>query len=111
ASRELLLELLERDLELVERVRARLFDAWALARRPDEHPGEEIRERRMVLPIGDEAAQEVRTPQDRAVRRCRPSKRHVVAAAGAGVAPVEHELLGAEPRQARLLIALLGVAL
>ena len=28
----------------------------------------------------------------------------VVAAAGAGMAPVEHELLGAEPREARLLV-------
>ena len=105
------LELLEGDAELVERVVARLVHARALARRADEHPREEIRERRMVLPVGDEAAQEIGPAQQRALRRRRPAERHVVAAARAGVAPVEHELLGAEPREARLLVERLDMLL
>src|SRR5258706_5343719 len=42
ADLELLLELLEGDLALAERVWARLVDARALARRADEHPREEV---------------------------------------------------------------------
>ena len=58
----------------------------------------------MVLPIRDEALQQVGAAQERALRRRRSAEGHVVAAAGAGVPPVEHEFLGAEPRLARLLV-------
>ena len=58
----------------------------------------------MVLPVGDEAAQQVGPAQQRAVRRGGAAERHVVAAARAGVAPVEHELLGAQPREPRFLV-------
>ena len=38
---------------------ARLVDARRLARRPDEHAGKEIGQRRMVLPVRDEAPKEI----------------------------------------------------
>ena len=52
----------------------------------------------MVLPVGDQAAQQVGPAQERAVGRRRAAEHDVVAAAGAGVPAVEHELLGAEAR-------------
>jgi hypothetical protein len=45
----------ERDLELVERLVARLVDARRLAGRPDEQTGEEIGERRVALPVEHDA--------------------------------------------------------
>ena len=43
-----LLHLRERELELVERVVPRLVDSRRLARRPDEHAREEVRQRRVI---------------------------------------------------------------
>ena len=63
--------LLEGDLQLVEAVVARLVDARRLARRADEEPGEEVGEARMVLPVGEQAAQQVGPAQHRAVGRRR----------------------------------------
>ena len=62
----------------------------------EELPGEQVRQRRMVVPVGDQAPQQVRTPQERAVRRRRAAEDDVIAAAGSRVASVEHELLGRE---------------
>ena len=45
----------ERDLQLVERVVAGLVDPGGLRGRPDEEPGEEVGERRVVLDEGDQA--------------------------------------------------------
>jgi hypothetical protein len=96
--------LLERELELVHAVVSRLVDARRLARRADEEPGEEVRERRVVEPVADEAPQQVGAAEDRAVRGRRAAEDDVVAAAGSRVPPVEHELLGAEARRARVLV-------
>ena len=91
---------------------ARLVHARRLARRADEHAREQVRQRRMVLPVGDEAAQQVGPAQQRAVRRRRAAERDVIAAAGARVAAVEHELLGARaasaapPRTASSVVAI-----
>ena len=63
----------------------------------------------MVVPVADQAAQQIRPPQERAVRRRRAAEDDVVAAAGAGVAAVEHELLGAEPRLPRLFVERRGL--
>src|SRR5205085_12274870 len=49
----------ERDLELVELAVARLVDARVLRGGPDEEAREEIRERRVVLPVSQQAAEEV----------------------------------------------------
>ena len=98
--------LAERDLELVDAVLARLVDARRLARGSDEQPREEVRERRMVQPVADQAAQQVGPAQERAVGGRRPAEHDVVAAAGARVAPVEHELLGGEAQRARVRVEL-----
>ena len=89
-------DLLEGDLQLVEAVVPGFVDPRRLARRPDEHAREQVRQRRMVVPVGDQAAEQVGPAQDRAVGRRRPAEHDVVAAAGAGVPAVDHELLGAQ---------------
>ncbi len=52
----------------------------------------------MVVPIGDQAAQQVRAAQKRRIDRRRPAEHEVIAAAGSGVPPIEHELLGGKTR-------------
>ena len=94
--------LLERDLQFVQRIVARLVDARRLRGGSDEQAGEQIGQRRMVVPIGQQAAQQVRPAQERRIRRRFAAEHEVIAAAGAGVATVEHELLGGQPRLARL---------
>ena len=94
----------EGDLQLVERVVARLVDARRLAGRADEQAGEQVRQRRMVVPVGDQAAQQIGAAQERPVGRRGAAEHEVVAAAGAGVAAVEHELLGGQPRLPRRLV-------
>ena len=91
----------ERDLDLVDRVVARLVDARRLARRADEHAGEQVAQRRMVVPVADHAGEQVGPAQERRVGGRRAAEDEVVAAAGAGVAAVEHELLGRQARLAR----------
>jgi len=52
------------DLELIERVMARLVDARRLAGRADEQAREQVGERWVALPIDDEALQQVRAAQE-----------------------------------------------
>ncbi len=75
-----------------------------LARRPDEQPREHVRQRGMVLPIRDDRRQQIRPPQERALRRRHPAQHDVIAAAGAGVLAVQHELLGGEARRMRVVV-------
>ena len=58
----------------------------------------------MALPVEDEAFEQIGPAQERAVGRVDPAEHDVIAAAGAGVAAVDHELVGAEPRLPRLLV-------
>ena len=55
----------------------------------------------MVVPVTDHATQQIGAAQERAVRGSRSADHHVVAAAGAGVLAVQHELLGAQAALAR----------
>ena len=98
--------LLEGDLQLVEMVIASLINAWGLAGRADKHAGEEIRQPGMVLPISDQAAQQIRTAQERAIHRRRRAQGNMVAAASASVAAILHKLFGAQPRKVGLVIEL-----
>ena len=58
----------------------------------------------MPLEIKDQAFQQIGPAQERAVRRRLAAEHDMVAAAGAGVAAVDHELVGAEPAQPGLLV-------
>ena len=53
----------------------------------------------MVVPVADQAAQQVWSAQERRVEDAGAAENEVVAAAGAGVTPVEHELLGTQAGQ------------
>jgi hypothetical protein len=102
-------QLAERELEFVDAVVPRLVHARRLARRADEQTRKQIGEGRMVVPVGRQAAQEVRTPQERAVERRAAAQHEVVAPACARVTPVEHEFLGRQARLMRLLIQRRGL--
>src|SRR5262245_45666848 len=86
-----------RDLELVYGIRTGLVHTWGLTRRPDEDAGEQIGERGVIQPVADEALEQVWPAEERAVAGRRAAEYQMVASAGAGVAAVEHELLGTEP--------------
>ena len=94
----------ERDFEFVELIVARFVEPRRLAGRPDEQAGEQIGQRGMALPIEDEAAEQVGPAQERRICRLGAAEHDMIAAAGAGMAPVGHEFVDAEPRLARVLI-------
>jgi len=94
----------DRDFELVEQVLARLVDARRLAGRADEQAGKQIGQRRPTQRIKHQALEQIGPPQKRTVGGVEAAEHDVIAAAGAGVPAVEHELVGAEPRLVRVLI-------
>ena len=57
-------DLLQRDLQFVKLVVAGLVHARRLAGRADEHAAEQVAQRRVVVPVGDEAGQHVRPAQE-----------------------------------------------
>ena len=63
----------------------------------------------MMLPVGHQAAQQVGSPQHRAVGRRRGADGHVIAAPGAGVPAVEHELFRAQPGRVCFVVKRRGV--
>ena len=75
-----------------------------LAGGTNEQAGEQIGKRRMVLPVIDHAAQQVGPAKKRAVIGGGAANHQVVSAAGPGVLPIEHELLGSQAGLARQLI-------
>ena len=89
------------DLQLVQGVHARLVDAWRLAGRADVHAGKQIRERWMVLPECQHAAQQIRAAQERTVQCGRSANHDMAAAAGSQMAAVIAEFFGRQPITAR----------
>ena len=87
----------ERDFQFIEAVMPGLVDARRLAGRADEHAREQIGQRRMPLPVQHQALQQIRTAQERQVRRRAAADHDMIAAAGAGVAAVDQKTVGAEP--------------
>ncbi len=97
-------DLAEGDLQLVQHFIATLVHAGRLAGGPQEEAGKQVGQAGVVLPVGNQALQQVRAAQQRAVLRTRRAQGNVIATAGARVATVEHELLGAQAGLARLLV-------
>ena len=60
----------------------------------------------MILPEADQAAQQIGPPQKGAVVRSGAADHDVIAAAGSGVLPIEHELFCSEAGLARQFIEL-----
>ena len=58
----------------------------------------------MALPVQHEALQQIRPAQERRVLRRAAADHDMVAAAGAGVAAVDQETVGAEPRLGGVLV-------
>lgn len=99
----------ERDIEFVDLIVARLVDARRLARRADEEPREQVGQRRMIVPIRDQAREQIGTAQERAVGGRRAAEHEVIAAARADMPAVDHELLARQPRSIRGVVQEFGV--
>ena len=95
-------QFLQRDLQFVEAFMTSFVDAGRLAGGADERAGKEIRERRVVVPIGHQARQQVGPPQKGTVGRSGPAEHQMVAAAGAGVLAIHGKFFGTQPAQSRL---------
>ena len=85
----------ERDLQLVERLGSALVDPRRLRCGADEPAGEQVRQRRMTLPVGQHRDQQVGPAQQRRIGGRDATERDVVAAAGSAVGAVDVERLGA----------------
>ena len=103
--------LLEGDFQFVQAVVARFIHPRRLAGRADEQPGEQIGQTGVMLPVGEQAAQQIGPAQERAIARRGAAQGDMVATAGTGVPPIQHEFLGTEPRLARILVQTFDVAL
>ena len=98
----------EGDFQLVQRIVTRLIDTRRLGRRADKQTAEQVGQRRMVVPVADQAAQQVRPAQKRRVRRRRAAEHKVVTAARASVAAIDHKFLAGEAALAGLRVEKLG---
>ena len=79
------------DFQLVQLVVARLVNTWRLAGGANEHAREQVAERRMVVPVGNQAGQYFRLAQEGAVCGRGAAQHKVVATPRAGVATIGHE--------------------
>ncbi len=106
----------ERDLEFVDRLRAALVDPGRLRRRADEPAREQVGQRRMPLPVGQQRHEQVGTSQQRRIGGGTTAEGDVVPAAGSTVGAVDVECLCGKPSQPGLgveslqLLALLSEA-
>jgi hypothetical protein len=96
--------LLESDLHFVHRIIATFIDARCLTGRSDKQTGKQIRQRRMIVPESNEAAQQIRTTQKRTVARRRSSQHQMISTTGARVTPVHLEFFSAQSAQASFFI-------
>ncbi|MNP57590.1 hypothetical protein D3C76_1524310 [compost metagenome] len=55
----------EGNFQLIQGVIARFINARGLGCRADEQSGKQVGQRRVVMPVADQAAQQIRTPQKR----------------------------------------------
>ncbi len=94
----------EGDLELVQRVVAAFVDARMLTGRSEEEAREEVRQRRVIVPVAKQAAQQIGPAQERTVGGRGAAEHHVIAAARPGMPAVEHELLSSQPGLVRFFV-------
>ena len=101
-------DLIECYFQLIKAVMAGLVNPGGLAGRADKGAGKQIRQRRVALPEQDQAFQQVGAAQKGAVVGGNATDDNMVAAAGAGVAAICHELVSAQTTLAGLFIHRVG---
>ena len=101
--------LLQRNFQLVQLVVACLVHARRLAGGADEQAAEQVRQGRVVVPVQDQAGEQFGLAQEGAVVGRRAAQHEVVAAAGAGVAAVDHEFFARQPAFKGRLVEEFGV--
>ena len=87
-------DLAHSDFKLVELVVPCFIHTWRLACRANKHAREQIAQRRVVVPVRNQAGEHFGFAQKRAVSRRCTAQHKVVTATGAGVAAIGHELFG-----------------
>src|SRR5580704_13376336 len=97
-------QMTKRNFELVQGVDARFVHARILARRTDIHPGERVRQRRMILPERHHAAQQIRSAQNGTVRDGCSTDHDVAASPGGNMAAVIREFFSRQPIVAGFLV-------
>ena len=103
-DRSFLRELLERQFQFVECIASAFIDTRSLTRWPDELPRKDVRQGRVVVPIRDQAPQQIGPSQERAVGRSRSPQHNVIAATGPRMFAVELEFFCSESSQSCLVI-------
>ena len=102
-------DLFDGDFQLIQLVIAGFVNPRGLAGGPDKHAAEQVTQGRVVVPVQQQAGQQFRASQKRAVRRGCSTHHEVVAAAGAGVAAIGHELFGGQMGFKRCVVQKFGV--
>ena len=97
------------DFQLVQTLVPGLVDPRRLARGADKPRREEIGERRPVVPIGDEATEQVGPAKKGAVGGGGTAEHQVVSPARAGMPAVEQAVLRSQSREPGLLVKGRGV--
>ena len=109
AAVALFFQLLQGDFDLVDLVVAGFVKTRGLAGRADEQTAEQIAQAGVVVPVADEAGQQLGLAQERAVSGRGAAQHKVVAAPGAGVATIEHEFFARQASAVRGFVQKLGV--
>ena len=104
-----MVDLLQRDFQLVELVVAGFVHARCLAGGPDKHAAEQVTQARVVVPVQQQAGEQLGPPQERAIGRAGTAHHKVVAAASPRVTTIGHELFGRQARFKRRLVQEFGV--
>src|ERR1017187_10372710 len=89
SRRVLIGDLVEGDFQFVDGIRACLVHARMLTGGTDEQSREQIGQGRVIVPVSDQASQQIGTPQERTVFRSRSAQHNVVSAAGPGVLSID----------------------
>ena len=97
-------DLAQGDFQLIDLVIARFVHARGLAGRADEHAAEQIAQAWVVVPVKDQAGQQLGAAQERAVVGCGTAQHEVVATTRAGVAAIGHELFSRQAGFKRSLV-------
>ncbi|MEY3459378.1 MAG: hypothetical protein RL215_2535 [Planctomycetota bacterium] len=96
--------LCEGEFEFCEGVSATFIDSGGLAGGADEEAGEEVREGGMVVPEGNEAAEEIGSAEEGAVAGRGGSEDKVIPATGTGMASIALKFFGTESAVASIFV-------
>ena len=96
--------LLEGNFQLVQAILTAFIHPWSLARRTYKQSGKQIGQGRMVEPVSQETSQDIRTTENRAICRRRPTDDDMIASPGASMLAIQHEFFRAKSGLTGILV-------